>query len=389
MKNALVSVLAVALVVLSACSKKEEPAAAPVAAAKPVDAKPTPPAEEFSGMEPAYLVELAAVHQKHDNLEAALRALRRAAELEKTEANLAAIQASIGELLQKSGKQEEAMKTFQRAVAGLTDKATQAKLSIKLAEQHRQAKRFAEAEQTIQVAIKDAPADHLRDAAYVELLQIWIAKNTAPAELAKLNEKLAKSPNDRTLLKILARGYGQTGQPDKAINLFKKLNAADPNDVSYLAQLGNYSYQANAFSEGINYFQKLSEKSPGQRHFTYERIAWGYAKLMKSAEATEWAKKLGELATEQNPGPFVQQANIYSMLRMHPETVASYKKAIEIAPAPAKASLKSQLAYYLVGMRKKDEAMVVLDELIAGDGDENIKKSARQLKENLNNPDRQ
>lgn len=375
MKNSLAVLVASLLFVVSAC-KKEQPSGEASPKAGGAKEAAVPATDEFSGMDAAYLSDLAMVHQRFKNFELALRTLQRAAAIETDPSKLADVQVRLGEVLQASGKEEDALKAFESAMAGLTDKSAKARLALKIGQQHRQAKRFDEAQKSLQVAAAEGSADYVKEAALIEMIQIWTAQGTLKDELPKLD-----GATDALTMKVLARGYSQAGEPKKAVELLKKLSAANPNDASYLAQLGNLCYLTDAVSEGISYYEKVAEKVPAQRAHAYERIAWGYSLQKKNSEAAKWAAKLGALGSEKDSSPLIQQANIYARLNMPADAIAAYRKAIAATAEPAKFAVKAQYASFLLSNKKSEEAVKVLDEILSSSADENTKKNAQQLRD--------
>lgn len=360
---------------LAACGGgKPQPAPAPASQ------QAAPAADPFADMDAQYLLDLAMVHQRHKGFDRALEALNRALEIEQDAAQKAQIQMRLGEVLQAAGRGDEALKAYESATSGLTDKDEQTRVQLRLGQQYRQAKRFAEAEKALQTAYAAATQPYLKDSARSELLQVWSAQGLLKDKIAELEKKLAAAPTDRETMRLLAVAYGQGGDAGKAVELFKKLVAAEPEETSHLQNLGNFSFQAGAYKEGIDAFMKLAEKAPHARAQAYERIASGYASLKQNGEATKWAAKLGELASDKTPYMFVQQGNLYGRLGQNDKAVEAFNKAIEAAGTPAqKEDFRFQLATFYVGQKQLDDAAKILGELASGPGSDQLKQNAQRL----------
>lgn len=171
-----------------------------------------------------------AVYQSQAELEAALRDLRRAVEIDP--GALVAIEL-LGDVSASLGRAERAVERYEAYIA-LDER--NARVHYKLGLSRYRAGRIDEAAAALQQALKFDPA--LGDAHYV-LGLVLRDQNKLPAARQSLEEATRRSPASQTAAReALAEVYGLEGEHTKAINELEALAALDPSRADRLVAVG-------------------------------------------------------------------------------------------------------------------------------------------------------
>jgi len=109
-------------------------------------------------------------------------------------------------------------------------------------------KKYADAEPLVKTALIRDPDDPALNAQYAALLGAEGKNDEAVAELEKLHQL---EPKDVSIAKMLADGYVQAGEPEKADAVYAGLLAANPNDADLEAAQGQVLIREGKYPEAL------------------------------------------------------------------------------------------------------------------------------------------
>jgi tetratricopeptide (TPR) repeat protein len=217
--------------------------------------------------------------------------------------------------------------------------------------------------------------------AYLGLGDIQV-RTQKPLEAAQNLEKaLALDPSKHEAKMFLGNAYEDAREWVKAAEAYEKYLAANPVNVALIYQrLGMCRFEAQQFEpaaaaftealkampqdQSLHYklaqslersgklteaeavYVKLTELSPKDAPAYYQNILAMYDKANNSVKAVEIAKKLMEMAPQNEQWPYTLGSQ-YIKLQKYPEAIAAFKKAIAIKPTYDWAWFQIGYCYYI------------------------------------------
>lgn len=190
---------------------------------------------------------------------------------------------------------------------------------------------------------------------------LTVKQNTYWNEPALLYERTLKYAPDRPVLyNNLGILYGDMGNVEGAISLFKKAVDIDPNYVYAYNNLGKaYNLLGNK-KEALFYYNKALELYPAslEAHYNIGNI---YTELKRYEEAIAAYKKALEISPYYTLA-YYNLGNVYRIIGKSQESIPLYKKALEHDPNYLDAYHNLGLAYNDLG--RDEEAIAVFKEII-------------------------
>lgn len=174
---------------------------------------------------------------------------------------------------------------------------------------------------------------------------------------AALAKKDAQAAVDRGGAPLrLARAARDVGDFASAIDLYKRVLSANPDDFTAMAELGSTQLEMGAIYDGIDTFNKIPSSSPEQLD---AQIGLERAQLMLSnpTKALEYADKAMAIAPK-NIRAMVGRGVALDMLARHVEAQEAYRAALALMPHDMGAT--SNLALSLAMTGQYDDAIRIL-----------------------------
>lgn len=182
--------------------------------------------------------------QSHDALGKRAEAVRAWSIVLRHQPGQAQWSSALAHSLSAAGQTDQARAVLSAAGSGSNDVA----MLIALAQESLAQSRYMEAEQALRRALAIAPASS--DAA-APLGAILLDSGRADEGRTMLEEVLARDPNHRASLLILARHRMNTGDPAGAANLRRRVVALNPDDVEALRELNQAQRQTGDWSGAL------------------------------------------------------------------------------------------------------------------------------------------
>ena len=175
-----------------------------------------------------------------------------------------------------------------------------------------------------------------------------LSKDVATADAArKASERaLALDPALPEAQLALGRIFLATGEPEKGIEILRKVLERQPNDADALRVLAMALMRAGRADEAEKTYRAVIQLRP-RSWSAYNGIGYFYFNRGRYVEAAEAYRKGAEL----NPDVARLQYNLgsaYLRMRRYPEAEAAFKRSIEISPQPTAFTNLGTL-YYLQG----------------------------------------
>jgi tetratricopeptide (TPR) repeat protein len=235
------------------------------------------------------------------------------------------VNTAVGKIFEASGQYEQAAGAYRKALA--TDNSyAPARLALIQAELNRGNREAALAE------AKKAGSE-MPSSPEIQLLigEMAIRSNDAAAAIPALEKATKGLPGNADGWALLGRAYHFLRRYDEAAEAYKKAVSLSPLNIGYATTLGLVLGQAGELDEGLAVLQKVTS-SPGYKDAAgWVNLGWIYRNMNRADESIAAYKKGLELDPKQ------EQAALglgwaYSYTKKYDEAISAYQKAIEIDP---------------------------------------------------------
>jgi tetratricopeptide (TPR) repeat protein len=200
----------------------------------------------------------------------------------------------------------------------------------------------------------------------------------------------AKLPGIKAEDAIRSKNY------DQAVKEFTELLKTNPNEPEFHANLAIAQYNLHKFDEALASIDAAIKLKPGayedmrktivaQREKAQLAQAQAFldqgTKLLQDGDAAAALQKFEEskalVAEEEKQWPIWRMIGKAQGKLNQPEAVASFKKAIELAPADKKADCRNAFAQYYLDQKKYDDAVDVIADPKAPDAEKELLSVAK------------
>lgn len=163
-----------------------------------------------------------------------------------------------------------------------------------------------------------------------ESTRVMIAeiKDGDVVDLAGLEAKILRTPNDANVLAKLCQGY-RIKHPVKAIEYCRRASIVEPNEMSHAVGFGAALVQAKQYAEAVGLFRKLLTLAP--EHATIRaNLATALFQLKRYPEAKIEFRWLTEKQPE-SPTPYYFLAITHDVLGEYLDAMANYQQFLKLA----------------------------------------------------------
>ncbi len=205
----------------------------------------------------------------------------------KTNSNNASLHTSLGTILLESGRVDEAIEEFNKALKIQPDAITYGNLGNALLSKNK----FEDAMECFKKGIELEPFDCL---SYYNMGNIYMSKGQLQ-EAVVAYSKAVKIRKDYTkAYSNMAVAFAQMGKVDEAIMNFKKALQIDPNDINSMYNLAQTLAGKGEFDEAVKYFRMVITFEPNnaQVHDMIGDILIRQGKKVQAQEEFQQALKL-------------------------------------------------------------------------------------------------
>jgi tetratricopeptide (TPR) repeat protein len=280
------------------------------------------------------------------------------------------VQTAVGKIFESNGQFEQAAGAYRKALQ--TDPGfAPARLALIQAELNRGNKEGALAEaKKVAAEMPTSPE--------IQMLigEMAVRKGDYAEALAYLERATKGLPGNPDGWALLGRAYHFNRRYDEAADAYKKAVGLAPQNMNYRTTLGLILGQAGDLEEGLAELQKVTT-TPGYKDAAgWANLGWIYRNMNKAAESIAAYKKALEL------DPKEEQAALglgwaYQYTKEYDKAIAAYNQAIQMEPKEASADANLGIAWCYFFKRQVPEARAYADKAAAAG------RSVTQLKENL------
>ena len=191
---------------------------------------------------------------------------------------------------------------------------------------------LADAQKLVEKAPQSGPAN-------VELGRILLRKGELKQAIAPLEAAVKYSPGVAEAQAMLGTAYQYTGMPDEAAASYEKAVELDPKNLMYRTTYGLLLGVTGRSADGIAELKKVIE-SPGYKETgAWTNLGWIYRNMdpRQPEESVAAYKKALEL-DPQNAQAALGMGWAYSYAKAWPEAIAAFEKGMQIEPKTASES---------------------------------------------------
>lgn len=286
------------------------------------------------------------------------------------------VQQAVGKIFEANGQLEQAAGAYRKALQ--TDPGfAPARLALIQAELNRGNRdvAFAEAKKV---------AAEMPTSPEIQMLigEMAIRKGDYAEALGYLERATKGLPGNPDGWALLGRAYHYNRRFDEAADAYKKAVALTPLNVGYRTTLGLILGQAGELEEGLAELTKVTS-TPGYKDAAgWVNLGWIYRNMNRADESIAAYKKALELDPKQ------EQAALglgwaYQYTKNYDLAIAAYNQAIAIDPKEAAADANIGIAWCYFFKRDMAQARLFADKAAASG------RSASQLKENIDKVEKQ
>jgi tetratricopeptide (TPR) repeat protein len=286
------------------------------------------------------------------------------------------VQQAVGKIFEANGQLEQAAGAYRKALQADPGFAP-ARLALIQAELNRGNRdaAFAEAKKV---------AAEMPTSPEIQMLigEMAIRKGDYAEALGYLERATKGLPGNPDGWALLGRAYHYNRRFDEAADAYKKAVSLTPLNVGYRTTLGLILGQAGELEEGLAELTKVTS-TPGYKDAAgWVNLGWVYRNMNRAEESIAAYKKALELDPKQ------EQAALglgwaYQYTKNYDQAIAAYNQAIAIDPKEAAADANIGIAWCYFFKRDMAQARVFADKAAASG------RSATQLKENIDKVEKQ
>jgi len=283
------------------------------------------------------------------------------------------VQTAVGKIFEANGQYEQASGAYRRALQ--TDPAYgPARLALiqTLANQGKAEEALAEAKK---LAAEAATSPELQK--LIGELLIRKGDQAAYAEAVPYLERATKGlPGNADAWAMLGRAYHYNRRFPEAADAYKKAVAITPDNVGLRTTLGLVLGQADKLEEGLAELTKVTS-APGYKDASgWVNLGWIYRNMNRAKESIAAYKKGLELDPKQEQAALgLGWAHQYT--KDYDQAIAAYNQAIQIDPKEAAADANIGIAWCYFFKKDMTQARAFADKAAAAG------RSVNQLKENI------
>jgi tetratricopeptide (TPR) repeat protein len=280
------------------------------------------------------------------------------------------VQVAVGKIFEANGQLDQAASSYRRALQADAAFAP-ARLALIQAELNRGNRDAALAEAKKQAAEMPASAE-------LQLLigEITARKGEYAEALAYLEKATTGLPGNPDGWALLGRAYHAVRKYEEAAEAYKKAVALAPQNLGYRTTLGLILGQAGDLEAGLAELQKVTG-TPGYKDASgWVNLGWVHRNMNKPEESIAAYRKALELDPQQ------EQAALglgwaYQYTKEYDKAIAAYEQAMKIDPKDASADANLGIAWCYFFKRQVPEARAYAEKAAAAG------RSVAQLAENI------
>jgi tetratricopeptide (TPR) repeat protein len=280
------------------------------------------------------------------------------------------VQQAVGKIFEANGQLEQAAGAYRKALQADPSFAP-ARLALILAELNRGNREVALAE------AKKAAAE-MPTSPEIQMLigEMAIRGGDYAEALAYLERAMKGLPGNADGWALLGRAYHYNRRYDEAADAYKKAVALTPLNAGYRTTLGLILGQAGELEEGLAELRKVTG-TPGYKDAAgWTNLGWIYRNMNRADESIAAYKKALELDPKQ------EQAALglgwaYQYTKNYDQAIAAYNQAIQIDPKEAAADANVGIAWCYYFKREMPQARAYAQKAAAAG------RSVTQLQENI------
>lgn len=252
---------------------------------------PGMPPSSAVAMDPAlqearYQAELAELALRYGRCEEALAATEKALAIEKEAGSRARILRTRSQVFLRLGRRPEAIEALESATALVADTAAGSGDLMQMASLYADAGDFDKAIACYDKMLATTPSEQ-RQMHLMSYFEILRRANRLDAFVADAEARLAKKPDDREALLLLAQVYnGPKRDPARAVSVYERLIAADPRNSSYPQTLGMLYQETREFEKAAALYRtQLKSADPSMASSLRRTLAGALSQAGKHDEA--------------------------------------------------------------------------------------------------------
>jgi len=286
------------------------------------------------------------------------------------------VQTAVGKIFEANGQLEQAAGAYRKALS--TDAGfAPARLALIQAELNRGNREVALAEaKKVAAEMPSSPE--------IQMLigEMAIRKGDYAEALAYLERAMKGLPGNSDGWALLGRAYHFNRRFDEAADAYKKAVSLTPLNIGYRTTLGLILGQAGELEEGLAELVKVTS-TPGYKEAAgWVNLGWIYRNMNRADESIAAYRKALELDPKQ------EQAALglgwaYQYTKNYDQAIAAYNRAMEIDPKEAAADANIGIAWCYFFKRDMAQARAFADKAAAAG------RSVSQLKDNIDKVEKQ
>jgi tetratricopeptide (TPR) repeat protein len=280
------------------------------------------------------------------------------------------VQQAVGKIFEANGQLEQAAGAYRKALQ--TDAGfAPARLALIQAELNR-------GNRDVALAEAKKAATEMPSSPEIQMLigEMAIRKGDYAEALAYLERAMKGLPGNADGWALLGRAYHYNRRFDEAADAYKQAVSLTPLNVGFRTTLGLILGQAGELEEGLAELQKVTS-TPGYKDAAgWVNLGWIYRNMNRADESIAAYRKALELDPKQ------EQAALglgwaYQYTKNYDQAIAAYNQAIQIDPKEAAADANIGIAWCYFFKRDMAQARAFADKAAAAG------RSVAQLKENI------
>jgi tetratricopeptide (TPR) repeat protein len=180
--------------------------------------------------------------------------------------------------------------------------------------------------------------------------------------VAYADKVMKKKPSDAEILMKLARTYSEVEHYKKAVDIYEAAYKLNPNDKELPSRIGDCYKRMNNYRAAVGYYKKAFDLDPSSSQKSYDAavVCYNANQFSDAVNLFQVAEKNGYNVSKS----FYQNyANAYWSMKDYDNSIAMYKKAIELAPFDKNLNLDFADTY--IDAQRYKQSRDLLDELLA------------------------
>lgn len=227
---------------------------------------------------------------------------------------------TLGRLYEETGAQDKAITALKRAVAkSAFELETQRRLIQLLENSGRDDEALAQYEAVVRAAPGEARFQ-------LELAERYWRRGQEKKALDSLVRLQGRFPNDAGVLSAIADLYTRWGKEDLAIAGYERLAKLEPDDPAHLVTLGEQYWQRGDQKRALEVWMRLKASGKASGFAKLGEVLAEHNKPQDARKEFDKAIKLDD----KNPEYVKGRASLYESLKLWPEALADWEKALSL-----------------------------------------------------------